>query len=120
MGPCFGCPQSWVAQWYLLGPNSEQLAPQNFQANTHVGSLGALGSFQPLITWVALKCKSKRLAGVPSGAVREQGRSDAPVPLAGRTAHRGWECRRPPPWAGRDGDTEPFSYAIPLYWLILF
>lgn len=83
-------------KWYPQRPNREQPAPQNLHANTHVGSLGALGSFQPLVTWVALKCKSERPL---AGGARCEGRSDDLGPLCRKRSP--WGCGRPLAWGGR-------------------
>lgn len=61
------------AEQGCMGPTGAKwgaLAPQNLGANTHIESLGALRSFWPLVTWVALKCKTKRAWLGHSGAVR--------------------------------------------------
>lgn len=47
---CTGIPGGGGGSWY----------PITSQPYTHIGSLGSLGSFQPLVTWVALKCKGER------------------------------------------------------------
>lgn len=86
-----------------VGAKRGALAPQNLRANTHIGSLGALGSFGPLVTWVALKCKNER-PWLEAPAVQCEGKAGT-MPRCllhpWRAAPRGWGCGRPPPRAGR-------------------
>lgn len=60
--------QSWVTQWGHTGRTSTP----KLQADTHVGSLGALRSWESFVTRVALKCKG-RSPGCAQGDAPGQG-----------------------------------------------
>lgn len=76
--------QSWLTQWGQTGSSQ----PPKPHSDTHIESLGALGSRKSFVTWVALKCKG-RSPGCAQGDAPGQGEQptgavgDAPVGLGG-------------------------------------